>query len=48
LKKMADDPTHTALFEKQLPYIVSMETEIHKPLDLYAYERSHGPSHSWR
>jgi hypothetical protein len=34
LKKMADDPTHTALFEKQLPYIVETRTEIYKVLDL--------------
>ncbi len=34
LKKMADDPTHSALFEKQLPYIVEMRTEIYKVLDL--------------
>jgi hypothetical protein len=34
LKKMADDPTHTALFEKQLPYIVSTRAEIYEPIDL--------------
>ena len=34
LKKMADDPTHTALFQKQLPYIVEARTEIYKRLDL--------------
>lgn len=38
LKKMADDPTHSALFEKQSPYIVEMRTEIYKVLDLSAYE----------
>lgn len=34
LKRIADDPTHTALFEKQLPYIVEMRTEIYKMLEL--------------
>ncbi len=34
LKKMADDPTHTTLFEKQLPYIVEVRTEIYQMLDL--------------
>ena len=34
LKKMDDDPTHTALFEKQAPCIVGMRTEIYKVLDL--------------
>ncbi len=34
LNKMADDPTHTALFKKQLPYIITMRTEIYKVLDL--------------
>jgi len=34
LKKMADDPTHTALFEKQLPYIITTRAEIYKVLDL--------------
>lgn len=34
LKKIADDPTHTALFEKQRPYIVEMRTEIYKTLEL--------------
>ena len=34
LKKMADDPTHQALFEKQLRYIVETRTEIYKTLDL--------------
>src|ERR1035437_3395204 len=34
LEKIADDPTHTALFEKQLPYIIEMRTEIYKVLDL--------------
>jgi hypothetical protein len=34
LKKLADDPTHTALFEKQLPYIVEMRTEIYRVLEL--------------
>jgi hypothetical protein len=34
LKKLADDPTHTALFEKQLPYIVEMHTEIYRVIDL--------------
>jgi hypothetical protein len=31
---MAHDPTHTALFEKQLPYIITTRTEIYKVLDL--------------
>ena len=34
LKTIADNPTHTALFEKQLPFIVEMRTEICKILDL--------------
>lgn len=34
LKEMADDPTHTALFNKQRPYIVESRTEIYKVLDL--------------
>jgi hypothetical protein len=34
LKEMSDDPTHMALFEKQLPYIVEMRTEIYKTLAL--------------
>jgi hypothetical protein len=34
LKKLADDPTHTTLFEKQLPYIVEMRTEIYRVLEL--------------
>jgi|ERR1700689_4303961 hypothetical protein len=34
LKKMADDPTHTVLFEKQKPYILEMSTEIYQLLDL--------------
>ena len=34
LKKLANDPTHTTLFEKQLPYIVEMRTEIYRVLDL--------------
>jgi hypothetical protein len=34
LKKMDDDPMHTALFEKQAPCIVGMRTEIYKVLDL--------------
>jgi hypothetical protein len=34
LNKMAHDPTHTALFEKQLPYIITTRTEIYKVLDL--------------
>jgi hypothetical protein len=38
LRKMADDPIHSALFEKQLPYIVEMRTEIYKVLDLSPYE----------
>ena len=41
LDKMAGDPTHTALFEKQLPYIISTHTEIYKALDLKAYEQPH-------
>jgi len=34
LKKLASDPTHTALFEKQQPLIVEMRTEIYKILEL--------------
>jgi hypothetical protein len=34
LSKMADDPIHTALFEKQRPYIIDMRTEIYKVLHL--------------
>lgn len=34
LKKLADDPTHTTLFQKQLPYIVEMHTEIYRVLEL--------------
>lgn len=34
LKKMADDPTHTMLFEKQSSYIVEARTEIYKTLEL--------------
>lgn len=34
LKKLADNPTHTALFEKQLLLIVEMRTEIYKVLEL--------------
>lgn len=34
LQKMADDPTHTALFDQQSPYIVSTRTEIYKSLEL--------------
>jgi hypothetical protein len=34
LQKLADDPTHTRLFEKQLPYIVEMRTEIYQLLEL--------------
>jgi hypothetical protein len=45
LNKMADDPIHTALFEKQLPYIISTLTEIYKVLDLEAYEQSRNPDH---
>jgi hypothetical protein len=41
LKKMANDPTHSALFQKQLPYIVKMRTEIYKVLDLSAHEGPH-------
>jgi hypothetical protein len=28
LRRLADDPTHTVLFEQQAPYIVQMRTEI--------------------
>jgi hypothetical protein len=41
LKKMANDPTHSALFQKQLPYIVKMRTEIYEVLDLSAHEGPH-------
>jgi hypothetical protein len=34
LSKMADDPIHSALFEKQRPYIIDMRTEIYKVLRL--------------
>jgi hypothetical protein len=34
LSKMADDPIHSALFEKQRPYIIDMRTEIYKVLHL--------------
>ncbi len=34
LKKLADDPTHTTLFERQLPYIVEMRTDIYLVLEL--------------
>jgi hypothetical protein len=34
LKKLAEDPTHTALFVKQQPLIVEMRTEIYKVLEL--------------
>lgn len=34
LRKLADDPTHTALFAKQLPFILDMQTEIYKILEL--------------
>lgn len=34
LKQLADDPAHTELFEKQLPYIVEMHTEIYQVLEL--------------
>ncbi len=34
IKKLADDPTHTKLFEKQLPYIVEMRTDIYQVLEL--------------
>jgi hypothetical protein len=34
LKTIAEDPTHTALFEKQLSLIVAMRTEVCKILDL--------------
>jgi hypothetical protein len=34
LQEMSDDPTHIALFEKQLPYIVEMRTEIYQMLAL--------------
>jgi hypothetical protein len=34
LKKLADDPNHTKLFEKQLPYIVEMHTDIYRVLEL--------------
>ena len=34
LRKLADDPTHTALFEKQQSLIVEMRTEIYKVLEL--------------
>lgn len=34
LQEMSDDPTHIALFAKQLPYIVEMRTEIYQMLAL--------------
>jgi hypothetical protein len=34
LNKLADDPIHAALFEKQRPYIIDMRTEIYKVLQL--------------
>lgn len=41
LNKMTDDPKHTALFEKQLPYIISTHTEIYQVLDLKTYGQPH-------
>lgn len=34
LKKIAEDPTHTKLFEKQAVYIIEARTEIYEVLDL--------------
>ena len=34
LETLIDDSAHTALFEKQLPYISKMRTEIYQVLDL--------------
>lgn len=34
LEKIAEDPAHTTLFEKQLQHISRMRTEIYKVLDL--------------
>lgn len=34
LKKLAENPTHTALFAKQQPLITDMQTKIYKVLDL--------------
>jgi len=33
LKKMADNPIHTELFEKQMRYIVEARTEIYETID---------------
>lgn len=34
LEGLADDPEHTALFEKQSPYISSIRTEVYRVLHL--------------
>lgn len=34
LQQLADEPTHTDLFEKQSPYLLKSYTEIFKVLDL--------------
>jgi hypothetical protein len=34
LKRLADEPMHTVLYEKQSPYLLKSQTEIYKVLDL--------------